>query len=137
MHRMINEHADGGKMLGRPLSELYENLRDFSVVDRDGTVAGCCALHINWDDLAEVRSLAVDSRYQGVGVGKALVLACLAEARNLGLSRVFALTREAEFFVHLGFKVITVAELPRKVWGECYRCPKFPECDEVAVVVEL
>ena len=137
MHRMINEHAERGRMLGRPLSELYENLRDFWVVEENGEVLGCGALHINWSDLAEVRSLAVDSGHQGRGVGKTLVLGCIAEARDLGLGRVFALTREPDFFIHLSFDVITVAELPRKVWGECYRCPKFPECDEVAVVMDL
>jgi amino-acid N-acetyltransferase len=137
MQRMINDHAEGGVMLPRPLSELYENLRDFCVLDHDGAVVGCCALHINWDNLAEIRSLAVSDEHQGKGVGKALVLDCVSEARHLGISRVFALTREPEFFQHLGFKVTGVSELPRKVWGECIRCPKFPECDEVAVVFDL
>ncbi len=137
MQRMVNEHAENGRMLACSLSELYENLRDFWVLEKAGTVVGCCALHINWSDLAEVRSLAVGGQYQGKGAGKALVLACVAEARDLGISRVFALTREPDFFQHLGFEVRSVAEMPRKVWGECIRCPKFPECDEVAVVLDL
>ncbi len=135
MHRLINEHAESGVMLGRPLSELYENLRDFWVVDgEDGIVVACCALHINWADLAEVRSLAVVKRFQRRGLGSTLVAACLEESRNMGLHRVYALTREAPFFESIGFTQIGVNELPRKVWGECIRCPKFPECDEVAVV---
>jgi amino-acid N-acetyltransferase len=137
MQKLINDHAEQGKMLPRPLSELYENLRDFWVLEQDGTVVGCCALHINWDDLAEIRSLAVSEEYQGRGAGRALVHACVADARGMGLRRVFALTREPDFFHHLGFQITGVAELPRKVWGECIRCPKFPECDEVAVVLEI
>lgn len=137
MQRMINEHAERGRMLPRPLSELYENLRDFWVLDVEGEVAGCCALHINWSDLAEVRSLAVDENHQGKGTGRALVEACVLEAKQIGLSRVFALTREPDFFQHVGFVVRSVSEMPRKVWGECIRCPKFPECDEVAVVMDL
>ncbi len=138
MHRLINEHAEAGVMLGRPLSELYENLRDFWVIDgEDGVVIACCALHINWADLAEVRSLAVDRRFQRRGLGSRLVDACLEEARRMGLSRIYALTREAVFFESCGFTRIAVDQLPRKVWGECIRCPKFPECDEVAVVRDL
>ncbi len=137
MQRMINDHAESGKMLPRPLSELYENLRDFWVLEEGGAVAGCCSLHINWDDLAEIRSLAVGREHQGKGAGRALVLACLSEAREMGLNRVFALTREPDFFQHLGFRIIGVSDLPRKVWGECIRCPKFPECDEVAVVLDI
>lgn len=136
MQRLINDHAEVGKMLPRPLSELYENLRDFWVIEQDGSVAGCCSLHINWDDLAEIRSLAVAGQHQGRGVGGALVQACVADATEMGISRVFALTREPEFFSHLGFVITGVSELPRKVWGECIRCPKFPECDEVAVVLD-
>ncbi|HEX2988782.1 MAG TPA: N-acetyltransferase [Chloroflexota bacterium] len=138
MHRLVNEHAEAGVMLGRPLSELYENLRDFWVIDdEDGVVIACCSLHINWADLAEVRSLAVDKRYQRRGLGSRLVAACLEDAQRMGLGRVYALTREATFFESVGFTRIGVNELPRKVWGECIRCPKFPECDEVAVVRDL
>ncbi|MCL4531955.1 MAG: N-acetyltransferase [Actinobacteria bacterium] len=137
MHRLINEHAEAGVMLGRPLSELYENLRDFWVIEEEGTPVACCALHVNWADLAEIRSLAVDRRFQRRGIGSTLVNACIQEAREMGLSRVYALTREAGFFESLRFTLIGVNELPRKVWGECIRCPKFPECDEVAVVYDL
>ncbi len=137
IQRLINEHAETGKMLARSLSELYENLRDFCVMDGPGGVAGCCALHISWDDLAEVRSLAVDAGSQGKGVGRALVAACVSEARQLGIKRVFALTREPDFFQRVGFAVTSVDHMPRKVWGDCIHCPKFPECDEVAVVLDL
>lgn len=137
MQKLINDHAEAGKMLARSLSELYENLRDFWVLEDDGTVAGCCALHIDWEDLAEIRSLAVAHQYQGRGAGRTLVEACVSDATEMGLSRVFALTREPDFFSHLGFVITAVSEMPRKVWGECIRCSKFPECDEVAVVLQL
>ena len=136
MHRMINEHAAAGAMLARPLSELYENLRDFWVLEVDGSVVACCALHINWSDLAEIRSLAVDEGFQHRGFGRSLVSACLEEARQMGIARAYALTREPDFFEGLGFQRTGVSELPRKVWGECIRCPKFPECDEIAVVFD-
>ncbi len=137
MHRLINEHAEAGWMLARPLSELYENLRDFWVVEIGDRVVACCALHINWADLAEIRSLAVEEGFQRQGLGRTLVDACLAEARQMGIARAYALTREPAFFESLEFKRTGVSELPRKVWGECIRCPKFPECDEVAVVMDL
>lgn len=124
-------------MLPRPLSELYENIRDFCVIEIEGTVAACCALHVNWSDLAEVRSLAVDRRHHRRGLGTALVNACIVEAREMGLPRVYALTREPLFFDSVGFTRIPMNDLPRKVWGECIRCPKFPECDEVAMVFDL
>ena len=137
MHQIINGHAASGMMLARPLSELYENLRDFWVIEDAGVVVACCALHVNWSDLAEVRSLAVQKAVQHHGMGRSLVAACLSEAREMGIDRAYALTREPDFFRGLGFQEIGVSELPRKVWGECIRCPKFPECDEVAMVLTL
>ncbi len=137
MHRLINQLAEAGAMLARPLSELYEHLRDYCVIEEEGAVIACCALHVNWSDLAEIRSLAVEKGHQRRGLGRILVTACMDEAREMGLSRVYALTREPVFFERLEFTRIGVSELPRKVWGECFRCPKFPECDEVAVVYDL
>ncbi|MFW6158366.1 MAG: N-acetyltransferase [Planctomycetota bacterium] len=142
IHRLVNRFADEGLMLGRSLSELYDNLRDFSVAPDgppggDGRLLGCCCLHITWEGLAEVRSLAVVAEAQGRGLGRRLVEACLAEARELGIARVFALTYRPEFFGRLGFRPVDKAELPHKVWADCVKCPKFPDCDEVAVAIEL
>jgi amino-acid N-acetyltransferase len=131
---LVNSFAERGEMLARPLSEIYENLRDFMVAEIDGQVVGCVALHINWSDLVEVKSLAVQPDHQGRGIGRRLVEACLDEARNLGLATVFALTLAPTFFEKIGFNRGVVDELPRKVWVECYRCPKFPKCDEVAML---
>ena len=137
LHEIINHFAKKGDMLPRSLSEIYENIRDFFVV-RDGEeIVGAVALHIIWGDLAEIKSLSVREEYQGRGIGKSLVRACLEEAKKLGIPRVFCLTNNPSFFEKLGFKEIDVMELPRKIWGECQRCPKFPHCDEVAMTRDI
>jgi len=137
IHRLVNFFADRGEMLHRPLSEVYENLRDFFVIRRDGEVAACVALHICWSDLAEIKSLTVREEDQDRGLGKILAEACIEEARNLGIATLFALTYKPAFFEKLGFKRVDVQKLPRKVWGECQRCPKFPNCDETALLLPL
>jgi amino-acid N-acetyltransferase len=137
IHGLINGFARKGEMLPRTMAEVYENLRDFSVVRESEGVLACGALHIMWEDLAEIRSLAVDEARQGQGLGARLVRAHLQEARDLGLSTVFALTYRPGFFERLGFRQADVMTLPRKVWNECYRCPKFPTCNEIAVVLDL
>lgn len=134
MHRLINHFGDKGDILPRALSEIYENIRDFFVVRNQGKVVACAALRVSWLDLAEIRSLAVDEKNQNQGIGSSLVRTCLDEAKALGIPTVFCLTREPAFFEKHGFKLVDKAELPRKVWGECYRCPKFPDCDEVALI---
>jgi len=135
---LVNSFADRGRMLALSLSELYDNIRDFTVAcDEEGRLLGCCVLHIVWEDLAEVRSLAVSETAQGQGIGRELVQACLAEAQGLSVPRVFALTYVPEFFAKLGFQGVSKAELPHKVWADCIKCPKFPDCDEVAVAVDL
>jgi len=134
---LVNYWAKQDEMLFRPLSEIYDSLRDFWVWEEDGRVLGTVALHIDWKDLAELRSTAVDPGEQGRGIGTALVRRCLAEARELGVERVFALTYRAGFFARFGFRECSKDELPRKIWSECVRCHKFPECDETAVMVRL
>jgi amino-acid N-acetyltransferase len=137
IHKLINDFARREAMLPRPLSELYEGMRDFIVCEDNGKILGACALHIVWEDLAEVRSLAVDKGYQKLGIGKTLVRRCLKEAKELGLKRVFALTYNPEFFKKMGFADINKSSLPQKIWGDCLRCHKFPECDENAVIINL
>jgi amino-acid N-acetyltransferase len=137
MHRLINYFADKGELLPRSMSELYENLRDFFVVRDSGEVMACGALHILWSDLTEIKALAVAESQQEQGLGEAIVQACLEEARNIGVPSVFCLTYKASFFERFGFLRIDVMELPRKVWGECQRCPKFPNCDETAMILHL
>lgn len=137
IQKLVNGFARKGEMLPRTMAEIYENLRDYSVVRDGDAVVACGALHIMWDDLAEVRSLAVTEERQGQGLGALLVRAHVQEARTLGLHTVFALTYQPVFFERLGFHQADVMTLPRKVWNECYRCPKFPTCNEIAVVYNL
>lgn len=134
MQRLINAFADQGAMLHRSLSELYENIRDFFVVEEDGEVVGCAALHVCWKDLAELKSLAVAEDRQGRGYGRVLVQACMDEAESVGVGKVFALTYVPELFEKRGFVRTDKALLPRKVWTECVYCPKFPACGEIAVI---
>ena len=137
MHRLINYFADKDEMLPRPLSEIYEHLRDYFVVRDGARLVGCAALHVMWSDLAEVKSVAVTEAGQGSGIGSRLVDACLAEAREIGLPTVFCLTYKPAFFEKFGFVQVDKMELPRKVWTECYHCSKFPDCDEVAMIHQL
>lgn len=134
MHQLINNFADKGLMLPRPLSEIYENVRDYFVVRQGERVIGCAALHISWSDLAEIKSVAVAEDGQRQRIGAQLVDACLTEAKGLGIPTIFCLTYQPTFFEKFGFSRVDKMELPRKVWSECYRCPKFPDCDEVALV---
>jgi len=137
MHRLINHFADKDEMLPRPLSEIYENIRDYFVVGHGDRMVGCAALHVMWSDLVEVKSVAVTEESQRQGVGSRLVEACLKEAGEIGLPTVFCLTYKPAFFERFGFSQIDKMELPRKVWTECYHCPKFPDCGEVALIYSL
>jgi amino-acid N-acetyltransferase len=137
MHQMISHFADKGEMLPRALSEIYEDIRDYFVVRKGSQVIGCAALHVTWVDLAEIRSLAVNEKDQNQSIGSLLTQACLEEAKELGIPRVFCLVRKPAFFERHSFQLIDKTELPQKVWAECYRCPKFPNCDEVALIRHL
>jgi amino-acid N-acetyltransferase len=137
IHKLINSFAKKEAMLARSLNELYEGVRDFVIYEDDGIIKGVCALRILWEDLAEIRSLAVKEEYRRVGIGSSLVKECLKEAKNLGIKKVFALTYQPEFFNKLGFKDIDKNKLPQKIWGDCLKCPKFPECDEYAIIIYL
>jgi amino-acid N-acetyltransferase len=134
IHKLINSFADKGLMLPRPLSEIYESIRDFFVIREGGEVIACGALHVSWSDLAEIRSVAVAGESQHRGAGTALVAACLQEAEELGIKTIFCFTYQPEFFKKRRFVDIDKMELPRKVWTDCFRCPKFPNCDEIALI---
>ena len=137
MQELINHFADKGEMLPRPISEIYENIRDYFVIREGERVIACAALHVMWSDLAEIKSVAVAEESQGQGIGIQLVKVCLKEAKELGIPTIFCLTYKPDFFESLGFSQVDKLELPRKVWGECYRCPKFPDCDEVALIYHM
>ncbi|OGO20936.1 MAG: GNAT family N-acetyltransferase [Chloroflexi bacterium RBG_16_50_11] len=134
IHKLINGFAEKGQMLARPLSEIYESIRDFFVIRDAGEVVACAALHVSWSDLAEIRSVAVAEDKQKKGLGAKLVAACLKEAKELGIETVFCFTYQPEFFKRQKFVDVDKKELPRKVWTDCFRCPRFPDCDEIALI---
>lgn len=132
---LIRTFADRKLMIRRSLGELYESIREFLVAtDDDGKILGCAALHVFWDDLAELKCLAVSEEAQGRGVGRRLVDACWEAARELEIPQVFTLTYVAEFFEKCGYSRVEKSELPHKIWNECVRCPLFPSCTEVALI---
>jgi amino-acid N-acetyltransferase len=137
LQKLINYFADRDVMLPRSLNELYENLRDYFVIENESEVVGCCALHVTWSDLAEIKGLAVREEYQGKGLADKLINACLEDAKHLGVPRLFVLTYIPDYFQRFGFQRVEKAELPQKVWSECIRCPKFPDCGEVSMVLNL
>ncbi|MDD5437206.1 MAG: N-acetyltransferase [Candidatus Omnitrophica bacterium] len=137
IQKLINYYATRDKMLPRSLNELYENVRDFFVYAEGSKIYGCCALHIDWEDLSEIKSLAVAPSRTGKGTGKKLLEECIKEARALKLKKVFALTYVPGFFERFGFRVVDKAELPHKIWSECIKCVYFPGCKEIAVMREL
>jgi amino-acid N-acetyltransferase len=138
IHSLLSHYAEKGVLLPRSLSELYDHLRDLYVfVDVDKTILGVCALGVCWEDLAEIRSLAVAEEHQGKRLGAQLVEKCLEEAKDLGIKKVFALTYVPRFFKKIGFQEIDKSVLPHKIWADCLKCAKFPDCDEIAMMLEL
>lgn len=140
IYELLKVFAGQGLMLPRPLSELYDLIRDFFVspaANEPGTIAGVCALHVCWSDLGEIRSLAVEPGSQGSDLGRGLVEACVAEAQELGLKRLFVLTYIPEYFKSFGFEIIDKSALPPIIWADCLKCVKFPECGEIALEKRL
>ncbi|NPV26502.1 MAG: N-acetyltransferase [Firmicutes bacterium] len=137
MQALINGYAQKELMLYRSLASLYENIRDFTLAVEGKKLLGTGALHVVWENLAEIRSVAVAPEYLHRGIGRQLVEALLAEARQLGISELFVLTYQPAFFSKCGFTVISKDQLPQKVWKDCVNCVKFPNCDEVALTLSL
>lgn len=139
IYKLLSTFSESGKILPRSLSEIYDNLRDYSVYcsgDQE-TAVGACAIHVSWEDLAEIRSLTVEEEFANRGIGKALVEHCLVEAKELGVGRVFVLTYNTRFFEKRGFRPVDKSSLPHKIWSDCLKCIKFPDCDEVAMIKEI
>ncbi|MFC1811545.1 N-acetyltransferase [Thermodesulfobacteriota bacterium] len=139
IHELLKEYGDKGELLPRPLSVLYDHVRDFLVyVDKEkNSVIGCCALQFCWEDLAEIRSLAVHPDHLGKTIGSQLTEAVLSEAISFNVKKVFALTYRTDFFKKFGFVQIERSELPLKIWADCIVCVKFPDCDEIAMMKEI
>ena len=144
LYNLFSEYSKAGEMLPRSLSDIYEHLRDFYIVeienaDEEGSneIAGACALSIVWENLAEIRSLAVKKPYTRKLIGTELVRKCIEEAKFFKITSIFALTYKPQFFQKSGFNVIDKSKLPHKIWSDCINCVKFPDCDETAVMLKL
>lgn len=135
--KLIDFYAKRDEMLPRSLNELYENIRDFFVFEYKKKVVGCAALHVCWQDLGEIKSVAVAKTRQGRGIGRRLVSACLEDAKGLNLKNIFVLTYTPLYFEKFGFREVDKANLPHKIWIDCVKCVKFPDCDEVALMKEI
>lgn len=138
IHELIAGYAAQGVMLPKPHSTLYETLREFVVAEEVDTkkIVGVGALHLTWNELAEVRSMAVDKNFSRRGIGSSIVKKLLEEGRAFGVKKFFTLTYRPEFFKSLGFATTTKESLPHKIWKDCMDCPKFPNCDEIAMTLE-
>ncbi|MBN1444593.1 MAG: N-acetyltransferase [Candidatus Omnitrophica bacterium] len=132
--RIVNNFAEAGKMLPLSINQIYDRLRNFWVIDLEGKVVGCGALKIIWKDLGEIRSIAVSPKYQKKGYGNLLIEKLFEEAGSMDIKKVFVLTYIPPFFEKLGFERIQKSKLPHKVWIDCINCPKFPRCDEIALM---
>lgn len=137
IQKLINHYANDGLLIPLSLQEIYERIRDFFVYKKENEIVGAAALHIIWEDLAEFRSLAVYSQYQKQGIGKKLLLSAIEEAKALEIKKLFLLTYQNTFFQKMGFHQVDKSELPHKVWSDCIKCIKFPDCDEIAMALEL
>ncbi|MCM8818139.1 MAG: N-acetyltransferase [Candidatus Omnitrophica bacterium] len=134
IRKIVNQFAIEGKMLPLSLNQIYERLRDFSVIEKNGKIIGCAALKIIWKDLAEIRSMAIKKTFHKKGYGRKLIETLLKEAEELDIDKVFVLTYTPEFFEKFGFEKIPKSKLPHKIWIDCINCPKFPRCDEIAMM---
>ena len=137
IQKLINYHAKRDKMLPRSLNELYETIRNFFVYTEGKSIYGVCALNVDWEDLAEIKSLAVAPSRMRKGIGSKLLAECLKDAKKLKITKVFALTYVPDFFNKFGFEVIDKKALPHKIWSECIKCMYFPNCKEIAMIKEI
>lgn len=139
IHRLLHTYSHQGDLIPRPLSDLYDRVRDFSVAADTVTkqVVGCCALQFCWEELAEIRSLVVENDYRRKKVASGLVTACIAEAKAYGMAKLFCLTFKPDFFSKFGFVRIERSDLPLKIWSDCMLCVKFPDCEAIAMMKEM
>jgi amino-acid N-acetyltransferase len=137
MHKLVEYYANNKEMLHRSLSAIYENIQEFVVLENENRIVGCGALHVSWENLAEIKALAVSNKYKGQGFGRKIVEMLQDNARNLGVSRVFALSFKPGFFIKLGYEIIPKETLPHKIWSECINCHLFSECGEVPLLITL
>lgn len=131
---IINTHAKNDLMLPISLIQIYDQIRDFIVAEVDGEIAGCGAIHVVWENLGEIRSVAVKESCRKNGIGTLLAEKLIRMALEIGIRDIFVLTYQKTFFEKFGFSVIEKETLPHKIWNVCINCSKFPNCDETAMI---
>ncbi len=138
MQIIVKDEVENGVILYRSDDEIATNIRSYIVAKENDKLLGYGALHIHTSELAEVRSLVIDSNSRGKGIGGDLVKKLLEEGKELGIKRVFTLTYQKEFFEKLGFLEIEKESLPeQKIWADCIKCKHFPVCNEVSLIINL
>lgn len=138
IHALLLQTAQKGLLLPRALIHLYSHIRNFQVIENaHNQLVACSALAPIWEDLGEICSLVVREDLRGQGLGRRIVHACLADSKILHIKSIFALTYQENFFTKLGFSIVDKAVLPQKIWADCVHCPKYPDCDETAVLLNL
>jgi len=137
IYQLVEYYANNKKMLHRSLNAIYENIQEFTVLECENKVIACGALHVSWEDLAEIKTLAVSGEYQRQGIGRKIVTYLQESAKNLGISKIFVLSFSPAFFTKLGYKIIPKETLPQKIWRECVNCHLFPDCGEIALLLTL
>lgn len=137
IQQIVNKYAKKGEMLQVSLNDIYEKILEFIIFEEDGIIKGVCALHPTWNDTAEIRSLAVVEEYKRQKIGYSLVDYSLKWGKQIGFVKIFALTYRQDFFESCGFKKTEIDSLPKKIWTDCLKCPKYPDCDETAVIIEI
>ncbi|MDR2811835.1 MAG: N-acetyltransferase [Endomicrobium sp.] len=137
IHVLVEHYANNKEMLHRSLNAIYENVQEFIVLENEGKIIACGALHVSWEDLAEVKALAVSEEYKRQGIGRKMIETLQKNAKELGVKKVFTLTFKPEFFKKLGYTEIPKEMLPHKIWSECVNCYLFPECGEVSLLFPL
>lgn len=138
MQKLVEDEVKKGVILPRSNDEVATNIRSYVLAKKDDKLIGYGALHIHSPSLAEIRSLIVDSRYRGEGIGVSIVNFCMEEAKDLGIESLLVLTYLPKFFEKLGFKEIEKTAIPEhKIWADCIKCIHFPKCDEVSLVYKI
>lgn len=137
IQKLINGFAAKGDMLPVSISEICEKILEFVIWEENGEILGCCAMHPSWEDLVELRSIAVAENSSRHGIGKIMVEKIIENSRIIGAKRIFLLTYKPDFFAKFGFYIVEKDTLPKKIWSDCLKCAKFPDCDEIAMQMEL
>ncbi|WP_413854294.1 N-acetyltransferase [Candidatus Ruminimicrobium bovinum] len=137
IHKIVEFYADNKEMLHRSLNSIYENIQEYVVAEHNKKIIACGALHVSWDDLAEVKALAVEKKYARKGIGRKIVTTLEKNAVELGIFTTFALSFKPEFFKKLGYEIISKEVLPQKIWSECINCHLFPDCGEIPLIKDL